>query len=356
MQPAVREKSSSVSQQQIADRTTAASQGTPALAATDHPTLRQLGRMILDPAGPFTKLPSQGYKRGIDYYSAAQLPMVVRGVADRFFAMHGRYPNLYAPDLLNDKIFASKFLRLFKIPETANKLLTSSFIPPEAERLVTCAPIVWHSRTEPIPRGDEIKAGTYYLKSSHGRDMFQRIRYPLTHDQADALEERFRPVLGKRYGARNGNWWHNCFSPELMIEKAIGSAEFTTSLNYVVIGGKVVRLTAYQKLADGYGKTNFRPDWTPYDNAFSEPAGFRMPSAAAKDRMAKAAQLVGKDLGYVRVDFLLDDDEIPYLGEVTFTPGNGLTLMSLEVERQLGQMWDWSAMLNDARLARPKAG
>jgi len=356
MQPGRRRMSSSVPQQQIADRPAGASRKIPEAAATGHPTLRQLGRLILEPDGPFSKLPCRGYQRGIDYYSAAQLPLVVRGVADRFFAVHGRYPNLYAPQLLNDKIFASKFLRLFKIPEAANKLLTSSFIPPEARRLVTCAPIVWHSRAKPIPRGDEIEAGTYYLKTSHGRDMYQRIRYPLTDEEADALEKRFRPVLSKRYGVPNGNWWHNCFSPELMIEKAIGSEEFTTSLNYVVIGGNVVRLTAFQKLAAGYRKTNFQPDWTPYDNATSTPAEFRMPSPAAKNLMAKAARLIGKDLGYVRVDFLLDDDEVPYLGEVTFTPGNGLTVMAREVEERLGEMWDWSAILDDEKLAPPEVG
>ncbi|WP_028970043.1 ATP-grasp fold amidoligase family protein [Sphingomonas sp. URHD0057] len=343
-------------QPQIADHPTVASRKTAAAPGTGHPTLRQLGRLILEPGGPFTKLPRRGYQRGIDYYSAAQLPLLVGGVANRFFAVHGRYPNLYAPELLNDKIFASKFLRLFKIPETANKLLTSSFIPPEAEPLVTCAPIVWHSRTERIPRGNEIEAGVYYLKSSHGCDMFQRIHYPLSDDRADALEERFRPVLNKRYGVKNGNWWHNCFAPELMIEKAIGSEEFTTSLNYVVVGGTVVRLTAYQKLSEGYRKTNFEPDWTPYDNAAGARAEFRMPSQAAKDRMAKAAQLIGKDLGYVRVDFLLDDDDAPYLGELTFTPGNGLTVLKPEIDQRLGQMWDWSAVLDDDRLAPPKPG
>jgi len=348
--------SSSVPQQQTADRPAGAGPKPRAAPGTGHPTLRQLSRLMLEPSGPFTKLPGVGCQRGIDYYSAAHLPLVVRGVADRFFAVHGRYPNLHAPELLNDKIFASKFLRMFKIPESANKLLTASFIPPEAEPLVTCAPIAWHSRTEPIPRGNELEPGTYYLKSSHGCDMFQRIRYPLSDDQADALEERFRPVLGKRYGARNGNWWHNCFAPELLIEQAIGSEEFTTSLNYVVIGGNIVRLTAYQKLAVGYRKTNFEPDWNPYDNGTSEPAQFRMPSEAAKERMAKAAQLIAKDLGYVRVDFLLDDDDVPYLGELTFTPGNGLTVLAPEVDQQLGELWDWSAVLNDPLLAPPKMG
>lgn len=138
-----------------------------------------------------------------------------------------------------------------------------------------------------------------------------------------------------------------------MLEKAIGSGEFTTSLNYVMMNGEIVRLTAYQKLAEGYRKTNFEPDWTPYDNLTSELAQFAMPSAAAKDRMAQAARLIGASLGFVRIDFLLDDEERPYLGEVTFTPGNGLTTVAREIEQRLGKMWDWSAMVEEGKLKAP---
>ena len=42
----------------------------------------------------------------------------------------------------------------------------------------------------------------------------------------------------------------------------------------------------------------------------------------------------------MRVDFLLDDEERPYLGEVTFTPGNAVARLSEEMDIELGAMWD----------------
>jgi D-alanine-D-alanine ligase-like ATP-grasp enzyme len=153
-------------------------------------------------------------------------------------------------------------------------------------------------------------------------------------------------MLTAAYGFLSGNWWHNCFPRQLMIEKAIGSEEFTTSLNYTVAGGELIRIGAFQKIPDGHRKTNFTVDWEPYDNIEdSEPADFRMPSQATKDRMAEAARLIGANHGYVRVDFLLDDEDQPYLGELTFTPGNALTIITPDVERELGAKWDWDAMV-----------
>lgn len=180
-------------QEKVADSPSVAKTPEP-VAKQAHPTVVQLARLMAKPDGPFTKRPRRGYSRGIDFYSASQLPLVVRAAADQFHGMLGRYPNILAPELLNDKIFASKFLRPFKIPETGNKLLTSSFIPAEANDLVSCAPVVWHSRTEPIPRGDEIGPGVYYLKTTHGCDMFRRVSYPLRDEQADALDAEFRPL------------------------------------------------------------------------------------------------------------------------------------------------------------------
>jgi len=322
-----------------ADRTAA---GNEELHGSRHPLVTQLCQLMADPAGPFSKRPKPGYLRGIDFYSVHNLLMILQAMGDAFRKTHGRYPDIVAPEMLSDKIFASKFLRPLKVPQSGNKLLTSSFIPQAARELTSCAPIIWHSPVAKVPRGDAIEPGVYYLKTSHGCDMYRRIAYPLNDEQADALDEEFGRYLKRRYGVASGNWWHNVFKPELMVEKAIGSKEFTTSLNYLVIGGEIVRLVAFQKLADGYRKTNFDPDWTAEADQDTQPAQFRMPSDAAKERMAEAARLIGAKLGYVRVDFLLDDDERPFLGEVTFTPGNGLNPMSPELEEKLGKMWDWS--------------
>src|SRR5436309_2233018 len=132
-----------------------ASPGQPATAAPAeairHP-LVQFARLLASDAPPFRTEVAPGYKRGIDFYPTVAMPRVLHSAAMQFRKVHGRFPDLIQPRRLSDKIFWSKFFRPLKVPETGNKLLTSSFIPEEAKKLVRCPEIVWHSPAPPIPR------------------------------------------------------------------------------------------------------------------------------------------------------------------------------------------------------------
>src|SRR5213596_194630 len=88
-----------------------------------HPMVAQLCQLMADPSGPFSKRPKRGYLRGIDFYSAHNLLMILQSMGDAFHKTHGRYPDIVAPEMLSDKIFASKFLRPLKVPQSGNKLL-----------------------------------------------------------------------------------------------------------------------------------------------------------------------------------------------------------------------------------------
>lgn len=311
-----------------------------------HPA-RQLARLIATGAAPFRTMPPEGYQRGIDIYSAAVLPTVLAKAGNHFRGAHGRYPNILAPERYTDKIFWSKFFRPLKIPETGNKLMTASFIPDEAKKLVQSPAIVWHSTEARVPRSDEIEPGTYYLKVNFGSDRYRRVTYPISAAEADALEAEFAAHLTNDYNWWRGEWWYNIFPRELMLEQAVGSAEQTTSWNFLVIGGEIARASAYQKLDGGaVRKTHMSADFEPlpaHDDA--EPAIFELPSVEARERMIAVARAIGGPLGFVRVDFLLDDDETPYLGEVTFTPGHGAIPIRDEMDFQLGALWDLSPEL-----------
>lgn len=302
------------------------------------PVLAQLGEMLVNSAA-YKSAP--GYQRGIDYYSAAKLPGVIANDANQFRGAHNRNPELLRPTLLSDKIFRSKYFRAMRVPETGNKLLASSFIPADARDLVSCPEIVWHSPTPRVPRGDEVEPGTYYLKTNHGADMYRRLTYPIGESEAEALDREFAAHLKNPYGLTLGEWWYNAFRPQLLLEKAIGTAELTTSWNYYVIGGEIALLVIYQKIGKPteYRKSYLTPEFEPLAEDTPEPARFTLPSRAARDRMKAAALAIGGKLGFVRVDFLLDDDDRPFLGEVTFTPGSGTTKLSPALDARLGAMW-----------------
>ena len=318
------------------------------LEAVPHP-LVQYGRMIATRAAPFRKLPPDGYRRGIDHFSASSIPTVISVAAKQFHDVHRRYPDLVSPTRYSDKIFWAKFFRLLKVPEAGNKLLTSSFIPREASDLVRCPTIVWHSPEARIPRGNEVEPGTYYLKANLGADRYRRLTYPITSAEADALDAEFAGHIANGYNWWLGEWWYNVFRRELLLEQAIGTAEYTTSWNFLVIAGEVQQIIVYQKLGGGaFRKSYLSPDYSPLGEQDGSPAAiFELPSQKAQERMSAAARAIGAPLRFVRVDFLLDDDDQPWLGEVTFTPGNAVARLSDELDVKLGSMWDLNTEMSD---------
>ena len=319
----------------------------PTSAEPVHP-VTQLARLIATGAPPFRSTAREGYQRGVDVYSAAVLPTVIAKAGNHFRAAHGRFPNILAPERYTDKIFWSKFFRPLKVPETGNKLLTASFIPDDARDVVQSPDIVWHSTEARVPRNGEIAPGAYYLKVNFGSDRYRRVTYPISDDEADALDTEFAAHLANDYNWWRGEWWYNLFQRELLLERAIGSAEQTTSWNFLVIGGEIARASAYQKLGGAVRKTHMNANFEPlpaHDD--SEPAVFDMPSSETRGRMMAAAQAIGGPLHFVRVDFLLDNDEAPYLGEVTFTPGHGAVPIRDEMDLQLGALWDLQAGLDE---------
>ena len=308
--------------------------------ALPHP-LHQFARLMGARAAPFRTQPRDGYKRGIDFYSAADLPRVLATATAQFEKSHGRFPNLIQPQRYTDKIFWSKFFRQMKVPETGNKLMTASFIPEGLRDAIQVPPVVWHSTEPRVPRSDEVEPGTYYLKANLGSDRYARVKYPITDAQAEALDSEFEAHLTRDYNWWRGEWWYHVFERELLLERAIGSSEHSTSWNFLVIGGEVARIAVYQKLEGGtVRKTHLTPDFEPLPGDELSQAVYRLPSAETLERMSTAARGIGAPLRFVRVDFLLDDEERPYLGEVTFTPGNAVARLSEEMDIELGAMWD----------------
>ena len=315
-------------------------------AAAD-PIQAQLARLIAAADSPFLVPPPAGYKRGIDFYTASSLVRVMATAATLFRKAHGRWPDILDPRNLSDKIFWSQFFRPLKVPEAGNKLMTGHFLTDEVRAAIDCPAVVWQSAEARVPRGGEVAPGAYYLKTSHGSNMFRRIVYPISDAEADALDAEFAQYLLKSYGMSHGEWWYNSFAPRLMLEQAVGSAEYTVTWNFYVIGGEVALAVAFHKTADGQRKLYLTPDFEPSPG---QPAGlaladFGEPSAAVRATMLEAARAIGRPLGFVRVDFLLDDDQKPYLNEITFSPGAGLGRLPAGLDQELGRKWDLDAEL-----------
>lgn len=295
---------------------------------------------------PFAEAPTPGYLRGIDVYDTRSFMMVLRDCFTRFVDFHGYPPNFAEPTGFDEKILRAKFFSEFKVPQSGNKLLTASFIPPGQKDTVHCAKIAWHSGEPTLPANDALPPGTYFLKASHGSGMVCPVTYPLDLVTRRRLESMCHKWLTTLYGIHNGEWWYNVFKSEILLEEPIGSRLNTVAWNVLAFRGRIGAVTAYSKfLRDG----SIREASLWYDCDFNvlpfqHPTRPRLQHAGIpndlKDRIAAIASAISASFPFVRVDLLVDDDERILLGELTFAPNGGLNRRPREYDAYLGSLWD----------------
>jgi hypothetical protein len=255
---------------------------------------------------------------------------------------HGVYPNLFKPTYFDEKLFKSKFFTEIKVPESGNKLLTSRFIPEDLKTSISAAKIIWHSPTGKLPRNNEVMPGDYFLKASHGASMFKKIRYPLKMDELICLEKTCEKWLENKYGLTTGEWWYSTFKKEILIEEQVGTENNPISWHFYTFDGVISHIMAHRKIEnDRIG------EFTLFDDSFEILARRRgtlgVPLRLARDtknQLRLYASWIGRQFRFVRVDFLVDDNQKIYLGELTFCPGNAANLFFHdELQAQLGSLW-----------------
>jgi hypothetical protein len=305
-----------------------------------------VNRIKAAPHSPLHKAPPVGYLRGIDFYKGWRLIPALASAMCVYRRHHGAYPNLLKPRNFDEKLFKSKFFAEIKIPESGNKLLTSRFIPDNLKTEVGVAKTIWHSPIAKLPRNDEIMPGNYFLKASHGAGMFQKIRYPLKEDEFICLEKTCEKWLENKFGLSTGEWWYNTFQKEILIEEQVGAENNSISWHFYTFDGVIGHITAHRKSA-----SDFIGEYTLFDEDFEIMAGYKAPRPVkdifltqdTKNQLRRYASLIGGQFRFVRVDFLVDNNQKIYLGELTFCPGNAANrFLPDELQTYLRNLWSES--------------
>ena len=303
-------------------------------------TFKQLICIKFSSTSPYKKSARIGYLRGIDFYAPLNFYSVLANAMLNYKNVHGVYPNLVKPQGFSEKVFWFKFFGEVKVPETGNKLLTERFIPEHIKHLINCPQIVWHAKQATLPKNDEIPAGSYYLKASHGSNMFKQIQYPLNNQERTVLELACHQWLTYPYGIETGEWWYNSFDKEILIEKSVSSEEPSITWGFFIFSGEIGFVLVVKKAISGttvnWLDENFM--MLPYQTGNYERIGdYQIPSNI--EHAKNLSCQIGQSFNFVRVDLLMDTNENYYLGEMTFSPGNALTLRPPEMEAFLGNLW-----------------
>ncbi len=295
------------------------------------------------PHSPFHKVPRIGYLRGIDFYKGSLLISTLGFAMCDYRRSHGVYPNLLKPTYFDEKLFKLKLFTEIKVPESGNKLLTSRFIPEDLKTSISVAKIIWHSPIAKLPHNNEIIPGDYFLKASHGAGMFKKIRYPLPRDQFIRLEETCEKWLENKFGLATGEWWYNTFQKEILIEELVGTENYSISWQFYTFDGVIGFIIAHRKI-----ESDYIGEFSLFDEGFEvleypkmgRPVKDFCLTQDTKNQLRRYASLIGKQFRFVRVDFLVDDNQKIYLGELTFCPGNAANLFfNDELQAHYGSLW-----------------
>jgi teichuronopeptide biosynthesis TupA-like protein len=290
---------------------------------------------------PYNKPPRTGYLRGIDFYRGSKLASTFAFAMKHYREFHGVYPNVLRPIGFSEKLFKSIFFAEMKVPESGNKLLTSCFIPADLRGSISVPKIIWHSPVAKLPTNNEIKPGCYYLKASHGSGMFKKISYPLGEDQLFSLERTCEHWLRRKFGLANGEWWYSTFEKEVLFEEQVGSENDSMSWYFYVFDGVIGHITAHRKSESGSEFTWFDENFE--ISAYQDPKFARIENVCltqdTKNKLKHYASVIGRQFGFVRVDFLVDDDQQIYLGEMTFSPAGANNSFPSELQAHLGNLW-----------------
>jgi len=306
----------------------------------------QLDAIRNRPDSPFRSPCRTGYMRGIDFYSEPDLIRILTLCMAKYRTVHGVLPDLTDPRGFNEKILWVKFFAEIKIPESGNKLLTSTFIPDDLKDTLRCPPIRWRSAEPRLPRNHEIEPGLYYVKATHGSGLFQHVRYPLDDKALSRLEQKCARWLHTPYGIEKGEWWYNVFDREIIIDEDVTGDDRSIAWNFFVYRGKVEHIMLHRKGDAKKGEldelmrldADFRP--LPASQQSSRPPvrDFGL-SGDVQRKLKYCAEGIGADVPFVRVDFVVGRDGGVYLIELTFSPANGLAKMPPELDAWLGEKW-----------------
>lgn len=259
-------------------------------------------------------------------------------------AAHGRLPNLIRPRTFNEWIarrkildrrpiltcFADKYaVRDYVAQRVGSELLTELYC-------VTC---------DPAEIDFDRLPNSFVVKPTHGSGWVKVVRDKSQLDR-DALVNQCRTWLASNYYTLRREWPYKNVVPRIIVEEFINNdcAEPASDIRFYVFGGKIELLQVDAGRFVRHERTFYDRSWNelPIRMKFPPITG-GMPKPPHLADMLRIAELLGKDMDFVRVD-LYDTERKIYFGEITTTPVNGCgDFQPKSMDAQLGSVWAASA-------------
>ncbi|WP_344707006.1 ATP-grasp fold amidoligase family protein [Sphingomonas swuensis] len=248
---------------------------------------------------------------------------------------HRRLARLSAPRLFTEWVQHRKLNdRDPRLPILADKVLVKDWV---AERLGPewITPTLWAGKVMPTRPDWPLPV---IVKSRHGCNQNMVVRSLADHREA---VRRARRWAGRPYGAWLDEWLYGEITRGVIVEPFIGTGEALPIDYKIFVFAGVAR---FVQVHLGRGEQH---RWIVFDRAWkrvSLPTDDPDPvMPESLERMLAAAEELGREFPFVRVDFY-EIDGAPRFGELTFYPGSGLEpIQPMRLDLLMGLLWTAAA-------------
>ncbi len=247
----------------------------------------------------------------------------------RFFIKLGRFPDLLNPRTISEFLVSRKLQKDFPDPQLCGKLEGYEFFK-KAVAFIDTPEVVLSLGSGDLHLLHGLSDGNYLVKASNSSGGVAKFSVtdgiPSTSYQAlRKLAERW---LDQRYDEISGEFFYAFAKPKILIEKNVLHGDtFACDLKVHCSRG---RACIVQFIDRNHGNMK-RFTWVKIGDTFvpkrlykGEVSGFAKVVEREKLLEAcEAAEIVSREMDYVRVDFILGEEATLYFVELTFLPAGG---------------------------------
>ena len=160
----------------------------------------------------------------------------------------------------------------------------------------------------------------------------------------DQLAVITRGWLDEKIWSTVGEWAYSQAEQCFVLEERLGGlGEDVPDYKFFVFSGKVGMIQVDTQRMTNHQRRLYTPDWQPYDVRFHFPIGPITGPPNNLEEMITAAEKLGCDFDFIRVDLYNVDNQI-WFGELTPYPGGGGERFSPSfLEEVLGDLWQLPA-------------
>jgi len=249
----------------------------------------------------------------------------------------GRLPKLIFPKSFNEKILHRRlFDRDSRIPNLIDKAKIKDFVRQQlGDEWIT--PSLYEGEDLP-PLAERNWPVPFVVKATHGSHMNAFVRSP-----TDMTGETWREIEAsiKKWKAEDyGRWPYTIMQKWILVEPFIGNGDPPADYKIFVFGGHAHYIQVDLDRFGIHKRVLFDRDWNKQPFTYRYPSDDReVERPSSLDSMIEAAETLGRDFSFVRVDFY-EIDQMPRFGEMTFFPHSGLARFHPdEYDFRLGALW-----------------